>query len=60
MGHPVSVIVPSGSLLPAQGVTINSSGVSGGSTRKVEVVRGFKELPGIFETVAISYGGITK
>jgi len=59
MGHPVSVKVFGGTL-PAQGVAINSSGVSGSSTRKVEVVRGFKELPGIFEPVVISYGGITK
>lgn len=60
MGHPVSVVGPGGSLFPAQGVTINSSGVSGSSTRKVEVIRGFKELPSIFETVVFSQEGITK
>ncbi len=60
MGHPVSVKVSGGSTLPAQGVVINSSGVSGASTRKVEVVRGFKELPGIFETAVFSQEGITK
>ena len=59
MGYPVAVNVPAG-LLPAQGVVINSSGVSGSSTRKVEVIRGFKELPGIFETVVFSQGGIIK
>lgn len=63
MGHPVAVNVPAG-LLPAQGVVINSVGRSdvsgtGGSTRKVEVIRGFKELPGIFENVVFSTGGIT-
>jgi hypothetical protein len=59
IGHPVSVIVPSSSLLPAQGIVIDSSGVSGASTRKVEVIRGFKELPGIFEPVVFAGGGIT-
>ncbi|MCX6706508.1 MAG: hypothetical protein NTV24_05445 [Candidatus Woesebacteria bacterium] len=59
MGHPVAVRV-FGGILPAQGVVIDSSGVSGNSTRKVEVIRGFKELPGIFENVAFSYGGITQ
>lgn len=58
--HPVAIKVISGGFLPAQGVVINSSGVSGASTRRVEVIRGFKELPGIFENVVISYGGITK
>lgn len=48
------------SILPAQGAVINSSGVSGGSTRRVEVIRGYKELPAIFETVAFSSGGVTK
>lgn len=60
MGQPVSVKVIIGSNLPAQGVTINSSGVSGASTRKVEVIRGFKELPSIFEAVVTSYGGVMK
>lgn len=61
IGHLVSVDVSgSGSTLPAQGVVIDSSGVSGASTRRVEVIRGFKELPGIFENVAFSYGGITQ
>jgi hypothetical protein len=62
MGHPVSINLSfaGNSTLPAQGVIIDSSGVSGSSTRKVEVIRGFKELPGIFETVVLSQGGITK
>ncbi|PIP57360.1 hypothetical protein COX03_03625 [Candidatus Woesebacteria bacterium CG22_combo_CG10-13_8_21_14_all_39_10] len=61
-GHPVYVKVfpVGGSSLPAQGVAINSSGVSGSSTRKVEVIRGFKELPGIFENAVFSQEGITK
>lgn len=59
-GHPVSVIGPSGSLFPMQGTVIVSSGVSGSSTRRVEVTRGFRELPGIFESVVISGGGISK
>jgi len=60
MGHPVSVRVFGGNL-PAQGVTIESIGrsdVSGGSTRKIKVTRGFKELPGIFGNVVFSQGGI--
>lgn len=62
MGHPVSVNLSfaGNSTLPAQGVVIESSGVSGASTRKVEVIRSFKELPGIFETVALSQEGVTK
>lgn len=59
MGHPVAIKVPSG-LLPEQGVVIDSSGVSGSSTRRVEVVRGFRELPSIFEPVVLSGGGIVK
>lgn len=64
MGHPVAVKVTGGTL-PSQGVLINSVGSSnvsgtGGSIRKVEVIRGFKELPGIFESVVFSTGGITK
>ena len=61
MGQPVSVKVSpvGGSSLPAQGIIIDSSGVSGASTRKVEVIRGFKELPGIFEPVVFAGGGIT-
>ena len=60
MGHPVSVKVSSGSTLPAQGVVIDSSGVSGDSTRRVEVIRGFKELPGIFENVVFSQESVSK
>lgn len=61
MGHPVAVKVTpvGGSSLPSQGTVINSSGVSGGSTRRVEVTRGFKELPGIFESAVITSGGIS-
>ena len=59
MGHPVSIIGPSGSLFPVQGSVIDSSGSSGSSTRRVEVTRGFRELPGIFENAAISGGGIS-
>jgi len=62
MGHPVSINASfaGNSTLPAQGVIISSSGVSGSSTRKVEVIRGFRELPGIFDAVAFSQNGITK
>lgn len=57
MGYPVSVRVFGGDL-PVQKLIINSSGVSGSSTRKIEVNRGFKELPGVFENAVFSQGGI--
>ena len=58
-GHSVSVIGSVGSLFPAQGLVINSSGVSGSSTRRVEVIRGFRELPAVFESATFSEGGIS-
>lgn len=62
IGHPVGVDVSfvGNSTLPAQGTVINSSGVSGSSTRKVEVIRGFKEVPGVFETTVFDQGGVSK
>lgn len=64
IGHPVGInvdLASSGnSILPAQGLIIDSSGVSGNSTRRVEVIRGFAELPGIFENAVFSQGGIIK
>lgn len=48
------------SVLPAQGLKIESSGSSGESNRKVEVFQSFEETPGIFETAIFSPGGIVK
>jgi type II secretory pathway pseudopilin PulG len=51
---------PGNSLLPSQGLRIESTGVSGESNRKIEVFQGFGEPPPIFDGAVFSLGGITK
>lgn len=46
--------------LPVQGRRIDSSGVSGGSTRKVQVYSLFPEVPSIFHSAIFSPPGVTK
>jgi hypothetical protein len=48
------------SSLPAQGTNIESTGSSGEANRKIEVFRGFGEVPPIFDAAAFSSGGIVK
>ncbi len=62
IGHPVGVNVDYDSSipLPSQGFLINSSGFSGNSTRRIEVVRGFAELPVVFENAVFSQDGASK
>jgi Tfp pilus assembly protein PilX len=63
MTHPVGVSVAlpgNGSLLPAQGLAIESSGKSGEANRKISVFQGFGEIPEIFNGAIFSLGGITK
>ncbi len=49
-----------GAVFPSQGTKITSTGTSGESTRKVEVLRLFADLPPIFQSVVFSPAGITK
>lgn len=48
------------SVLPAQGTDIESTGTSGEANRKIDVFRGFGEVPPIFDAAAFSSGGIVK
>lgn len=47
-------------VLPSQGKSIVSTGTSGESTRKIEVVRLFADLPAVFYSAIFSTTGITK
>lgn len=47
-------------LLPAQGLNIESTGISGQSNRRIEVFQGYGEPPPIFDAAVFSLGGITK
>lgn len=60
--HPVGVDAnfSGNTLLPAQGVTIDSTGTSGEANRKIDVFRAFGEPPSIFDTAVFSTGGIVK
>lgn len=59
--QPVGIRV-TGSLqeLPAQGFQIDSSGTSGESVRKLNVVRGYPEPASVFDSAIFSLNGITK
>lgn len=48
------------STLPSQGITIESTGTSGEANRKIDVFRGFGEVPPIFDASVFSSGGIVK
>lgn len=56
----VSVNFPGNSLLPAQGLGIESTGSSGEANRKIDVFQSFGEPPPIFDAVIFSPGGIVK
>ena len=60
MAQPVGVSVTGNSNLPAQGMKINSQGVSGEANRGVEVYQGYPEPPLIFNSALFSNGGITQ
>lgn len=47
-------------LLPSQGVRIQSTGQAGESNRKIDVFQGFGEPPPIFDSAVFSPGGLTK
>lgn len=48
------------SLLPSQGLKIESTGTAGDANRKIEVFQGWGEVPQIFNSVVFSGSGITK
>lgn len=60
--HPVGIFVnfAGNSNLPAQGLRIESTGVSGDSNRKIDVFQGYGEAPPVFDSAIFSLGGITK
>ncbi len=60
IGADVNFPQNSGSTLPPQGSQIDSTGISGVSTRKVEVVRLYADLPPIFDAAVFSPVGLTK
>jgi len=62
MGHQIGIFgnYPGNSLLPAQGLKIVSTGISGGSNRKIDVFQGFGELPPVFDGAIFSLGGLSK
>jgi len=47
-------------LLPSQGIKIQSTGQAGESNRKIDVFQGFGEPPPIFDSAVFSPGGLTK
>lgn len=60
--HPVGIeVTTSGDgELPTQGIQIESTGVAGDSTRKIEVFRSYSEPPPIFDSSIFSGTDITK
>ncbi len=61
VSHKVGIVVAHAEeRLPAQGLKIESTGVSGEANRKIEVFRGFGEQPPIFDSAVFSPGGLTK
>src|SRR3972149_3579112 len=56
----INVNFPGNTLLPSQGLRIESSGISGESNRKINVFQGFGEPPPVFDGAIFSPGGITK
>ncbi len=57
---PLPVGFESGAILPTQGVKIVSTGTSGGSSRRLEVFRSFKNNPAIFDNAVFSFNSLVK
>jgi len=51
---------PGNGVLPSQGKRVESTGIAGEATRKVEVYDLFADLPAPFDSVLFTPGGITK
>lgn len=59
--HPIGVdVAGSGSLLPAQGQLVESSGTSGDANRSINVFQGYGELPLVFYAAIYGEGGLIK
>ncbi|HET7098793.1 MAG TPA: hypothetical protein VFI61_01005 [Patescibacteria group bacterium] len=60
--HPIGVTVAfaGNSVLPSQGQSITSTGVSGESNRKLEVFQGWPEVPSVFDYAVYSSNGLTQ
>ena len=60
--HPIGVTVnfAGNSILPSQGQSIVSTGVSGESNRRLEVFQGWPEVPSVFDYSVYSSAGLTK
>lgn len=60
--HPIGVTVnfAGNSVLPSQGQSVVSTGVSGGSNRRLEVFQGWPEPPSVFDYSVYSSAGLTK
>lgn len=56
----INVNFAGNTLLPSQGLRIESTGVSGEANRKIDVFQGFGEPPPVFDVAIFSIGGITK
>jgi hypothetical protein len=56
----VGITVSGGSTIPAQGKVIESTGVAGDSTRRVNVFQMFPEPPSIFDAAVFSLSDFTK
>lgn len=56
--HPVGASV--GTPLPAQGTRIESTGIAGAATRKIEVFQLYSDLPPIFDFALFTLGDLTK
>lgn len=60
--HPIGVTVnfAGNSMLPSQGQSIVSTGVSGESNRRLEVFQGWAEVPSVFDYSVYSSAGLIK
>ena len=56
----INVNFAGNTLLPSQGLRIESVGKSGEANRKIDVFQGFGEVPPVFDVAVFSVGGITK
>ena len=56
----INVNFAGNTLLPSQGIRIESVGASGQANRKIDVFQGFGDPPPVFDAAVFSVGGITK
>ena len=56
----VRVQTTAGTSLPAQGAEIESTGVAGDSTRRINVYQSYPEIPSLFESALFSKGSLSK